>query len=772
MKKFLFKLIFGYLLIGTFFSTTSLYAQRIGLVLSGGGARGIAHIGVIQALEEEGIPIDYVAGTSIGAVVGSLYAMGYSPSEMMTLIKSNEFQEAQSGKIPDKNIYFFKLPIPNPEFVTFNLTIRDTTMSLRRFLPNSLINTNPMNFIFMKLFAQAQAQCNGNFNNLFVPFRCIASDVYNKQELILRSGRLGDAVRASMTFPIVFKPISIDDIVAYDGGIYNNFPVDVMDGDFAPDFIIGCSVADNPKKKNDNNIMGQLEAMIMQKTDYSIPEEKGVMIRFKFKGVSLLDFNRADELYAIGYEKGKEYAAEIKKRTFRRLDPTELTLRRLHYKSKFPELIFESIEVKGGNKSQNQHILRQFRSPSSDGFTCDQVKKDYYKILSDKKISELSPVAEYNSETGKFALTLMADMQKNLNASIGGFITSMNANNIYVGLNYQLLHSYSLDFRVQGQLGRTYNSFLSSVRTDLPTDYPTYLEILYNLHQTKFYESEKLFDTSDQPCFINQSESYTKMEIGLPFRLTGKAVVSIGYGYLFDRYYQSNSLDFQNLPPDNSKYKLAKAGLTLEMNTLNNRMYPNGGHRITVNGYGAIGNEYFKKGVQSNGIGGYFHKNTVSWLQAEIDMENYHVFGSWFSLGTRLNGVISNKRVFSNYTATLLQAPGFTPTPHSRTIFNPEFHSLQYGAAGVIPIVNFTKDFNLRMEAYSFFPFKKVLTNKYGEPYRGNFFNKPVWLVESSLVYNLPFTSISLFGNYYSAPKSSWNFGLNIGFLIRAPKFL
>lgn len=771
MKNCLLK-IFVSLLIGTILSTTTLSAQRVGLVLSGGGARGMAHVGVIQALEDEGIPIDYVAGTSIGAIVGSLYAMGFSPSEMMEFFKSNEFQDAQTGKIPDKNIYFFKLPSATPEFVTFNLAIRDTTLSLRRFLPNSLINTNPMNYIFMKMFAQAQAQCEGNFNNLFVPFRCIAADIYNKQELVLSSGQLGDAVRASMTFPVFFKPISLGDIVAYDGGIYNNFPVDVVERDFAPDYIIGCSVADNPKKKEEDNIVNQLEAMIMQKTDYSISEGKGVMIRFKFKGISLLDFDRADELYSVGYEKGKQYAAEIKKSVSRRVDPTELRLRRLHYKSQLPELIFESIEVKGGSKAQNQHILRQFHSPSPEGFTCDQVKKDFYKILSDKKIRELSPVSVYNPHTGRFSLILTADMQKNLNASIGGFITSMNANSIYLGLNYQLLHSYSLDFRVQGQLGRTYNAFLSAARTDLPTDYPTYLEILYCLQQTKFYESEKIFDTSDQPFFFNQSESYSKLELGLPFWLTGKAVVSLGYGFLLDKYYQSNSLDFQNLPPDNSKYKLGKASLTLEVNTLNNRMYPNKGNRITVNGYGALGNEYFRKGVGPNNIGNYFDKKTISWIQAELDMENYHEIGPWVSLGTRLNGVFSNKRVYYNYTATMLQAPGFTPTPHSRTIFNPEFHALQYGAIGFIPIVNFTKDFNLRIEGYSFFPFQKVRINENGIPYRGKFFNKPAWLAEASLIYNLPFTSISLFGNYYNAPKASWNFGLNIGFLIRSPKFL
>lgn len=773
------KIINGSFFIGLLFLLTGLLysfqlpAQRIGLVLSGGGARGIAHIGVIQALEENGIPIDYITGTSIGAVVGSLYAMGYTPAEMMELIKSAEFQEAQTGKIPDKNIYFFKLPIPNPEFITFNLAIKDSALSIRKLLPNSLINTNPMNFTFMKLFAQAQAMCNGNFDDLFIPFRCIASDVYNKQELVLGKGELGNAVRASMTFPIVFGPITINDVMAYDGGIYNNFPVDIMENAFAPDFIIGCSVADNPRKTHLNeNIMSQLEAIVMQKTDYNIPEEKGELIKFKFKGVSLLEFDRADELFAVGYEKGKEYAEKIKKRTTRRISPIELNLRRLQYKSTLPDLVFESIEVNGGNKAQNQHILRQFGKSSPEGFTAKEVKKDYYKILSDKKISLLTPTATYNPNSDKFALSLMAHMQKNLNVSLGGFITSMNANSIYLGLNYQLLHSYSLDFRAQGQLGRTYNSFLTSVRTDLPTDYPMYFEGLYNLHQVKFYESEKLFDTSDQPCFINQSESYTKMLLGFPFRTTGKAIVSLGYGFLYDRYYQSNSADFQNSAPDISKYKLLKGGLLLEMNTLNAKMYSFLGHRFTIEAYGAFGKEFFRKGNPPTSYMGRLRSDNISWMQAELDMESYYTVNSWFTLGSRLNGVFSTKKAAYNYTATLLQAPAFTPTPHSRTIFNPYFHALQYGAVGLMPIIKFTKDFNLRTEGYCFVPFKKIETNKYGEVISGKLFSKPGWLIETTFVYALPFTSIGLFGNYYNVPKSSWNFGLNIGFLIRSPKFL
>ena len=159
-------------------------------------------------------------------------------------------------------------------------------------LPTSMVNPIQMNLVFVELFARATAACGGNFNKLFVPFRCIASDVYNKKPLVLSKGDLGDAVRASMSFPFVFKPIEIDSTLAYDGGIYNNFPTDVMREDFHPDVIIGSVVAANPGKPKENDLMSQLENMIMQKTDYSIPDSLGIVMTFKYDDVNLLDFDR------------------------------------------------------------------------------------------------------------------------------------------------------------------------------------------------------------------------------------------------------------------------------------------------------------------------------------------------------------------------------------------------------------------------------------------------------------------------------------------------
>ena len=172
------------------FCLPELKAQTVGLVLSGGGAKGAAHLGVIKALEENNIPIDYVAGTSIGAIVGSLYAMGYTADEMLELMLSDEFGYWQKGTVEDEYVYYFKKPDDTPDFMHFSIDFSDSMQIRTNLLPQSIINPIQMNQAFMALYAQSTAKSGWNFDHLFVPFRCISSDVYNKKAIIWRNGDL------------------------------------------------------------------------------------------------------------------------------------------------------------------------------------------------------------------------------------------------------------------------------------------------------------------------------------------------------------------------------------------------------------------------------------------------------------------------------------------------------------------------------------------------------------------------------------------------------
>lgn len=744
-----------------------LQAQTVGLVLSGGGAKGIAHIGIIKALEENNVPIDYVAGTSMGAIVGAWYAMGYTPDEMLDLILSEDFNLWSRGIFDKRYVYYFKKPDPTPEIVTFNVALQDSTKFEPHFLPNSLINPFPMNYAFMSIFAPYSAQCEGNFDNLFVPFRAVASDVYHKREVILRNGDLGDAVRASMSFPFVFKPIEIDSVLVYDGGIYNNFPVDVMKSDFNPDIIIGSIVAAKLDKPKEDDLMNQIENMVMQKSDYTLDPEDGILMRFNLSDVGLLDFPKARQIAKIGYDRTIAMMDSIKSRIPRELSQDTRQLQRMVFKSKTPDLVFDKVSVEGGNHQQREYIRRQF--DSDEPFSDEQAKAAYYKTISDGKISDLIPHARYDKESGMFNLDIKAKVHDQLAIGMGGFISSTSSNQIYIGAHYRTVSLNSLDLDLGGQIGQSYTSGMLSARFDLKTVIPMYLKLQAVASKQKFYQNETLFYSDRMPSFITQSEQYVKLRLGLPFLTGSKAVVSVGYGSMNDKYYQSNTVDFSKNEQDRSRYNLLVASMKFDQNNLNNYMYPTSGTDCSVLGLLAYGKERFKpynSNLQPHS------KQTLSWLQIEGNIHTYFPLGNKFVLGVRGKAVVSSKGLLSNYTSTLIQAPAFTPTPHSKTIFNSAFRSTQYLAAGVIPIWKIMNNLQFRNEFYVFAPFRQIYEGENMVPYYGKAFTKYHFMGESSLVLDLSFASISLYANYYDYPARNWNFGINIGLLVFSPKFL
>ncbi|MDB5020614.1 MAG: patatin, partial [Pedobacter sp.] len=219
------------LLLLVFYNISTVHAQKIGLVLSGGGAKGLAHIGTLKALEENHIPIDYITGTSMGGVVGAMYAAGYTPAEIEHIALSKDFQDWVNGRYTSDYTFFFQKNSPNPAMLTAKLSI-DT--SLRLSFRSNLVNDIPLNFALLELFSQASAISKDNFDNLFVPYRCMVSDVLSQTSITVKNGSLAEAVRATLTVPFVYRPIRLDGKYVFDGGIYNNFPADVMLKDFKP----------------------------------------------------------------------------------------------------------------------------------------------------------------------------------------------------------------------------------------------------------------------------------------------------------------------------------------------------------------------------------------------------------------------------------------------------------------------------------------------------------------------------------------------------------
>lgn len=745
-------------------------AQKVGLVLSGGGAKGMTHIGIIRALEENNIPIDYITGTSMGAIIGSLYAMGYSPDDMEALLRSEDFKRWYSGQVEPKYGYYFKQNRPTPEFFNIRFSFKDSLHIKLQILPTSMVNPIQMNLVFVELFARATAACNGDFNRLFVPFRCIASDVYNKRPLIMRKGDLGDAVRASMSFPFVFKPIEIDSVLAYDGGIYNNFPTDIMREDFRPGVIIGSVVAANPSKPKENDLMSQLENMIMQKTDYTLPDSLGIIMTFKYDDVSLLDFDRLQELHDIGYNRTISLMDSIKGRIHRRVNAENVRLRRLVYRSNLPQFRFRDIYIEGANPQQQAYIKKEFHDEDHEVFTYEDLKRGYFRLLSDNMISEIIPHAVYDTESDLYSLHLKVKMEDNFSVRMGGSVSTTSSNQIYLGLGYQNLNYYSKEITLDGQIGKVYNNAQLMAKIDLPTRIPTSYRLIASLSTFDYYKKDKLFSKNDKPSFNSKDERFVKLMVALPFLANKRAEISIGYGKLQDNYFQSSVINFDKDRSDKSTYNLLGGAIGFYGSTLNARQYATKGYFEKLVAQVFSGKERFIPGNPTETS--VTTKDRQSWLQISYMKYAYHTMSPKFTLGWMAEMLYSSKNFSENYTATMLQAADFSPTPHSKLMYNEAFRANQFLAAGVKPIFVLNDMFQFRSEFYGFMPIFPIKKNALNKAYYGKAFSRFEYMGEISVICQLPFGAISAYVNHYSSPKREWNVGLSIGWQLFNYRFI
>ena len=745
-------------------------AQKVGLVLSGGGAKGMTHIGIIRALEENNIPIDYITGTSMGAIIGSLYAMGYSPDDMEALLRSEDFKRWYSGQVEPKYGYYFKQNRPTPEFFNIRFSFKDSLHIKPQILPTSMVNPIQMNLVFVELFARATAACSGDFNRLFVPFRCIASDVYNKKPLIMRRGDLGDAVRASMSFPFVFKPIEIDSVLAYDGGIYNNFPTDIMREDFKPEVIIGSVVAANPGKPKENDLMSQLENMIMQKTDYTLPDSLGIIMTFKYDDVSLLDFDRLQELHDIGYNRTISLMDSIKGRIHRRVSAENVRLRRLVYRSNLPQFRFRDIYIEGANPQQQAYIKKEFHDEDHEVFTYEDLKRGYFRLLSDNMISEIIPHAVYDSENDLYSLHLKVKMEDNFSVRMGGSVSTTSSNQIYLGLGYQDLNYYSKEITLDGQIGKVYNNAQLMAKIDLPTRIPTSYRLIASLSTFDYYKKDKLFSKNDKPSFNSKDERFVKLMVALPFLANKRAEISIGYGKLQDNYFQSSVINFDKDRSDRSTYNLLGGAIGFYGSTLNARQYATKGYFEKLVAQVFSGKEKFVPGNPTETS--VTTKERQSWLQISYMKYAYHTMSPKFTLGWMAEMLYSSKNFSENYTATMLQAADFSPTPHSKLMYNEAFRANQFLAAGIKPIFVFNDMFQFRSEFYGFVPIFPIKKNALNKAYYGKAFSRFEYIGEISVICQLPFGAISAYVNHYSSPKKEWNVGLTLGWQLFNYRFI
>ena len=744
-------------------------AQKVGLVLSGGGATGMSHIGVLKALEQHHIPIDYIAGTSMGAVISALYASGYSPEEIEKLVESERFRKMAEGGLEDEHLYFFKQKEHDPSLITVRFNVDSI---LQTSIPTNVISPVALDFQLLELFMGPAAEAQYNFDSLFIPYRCVASDIAAKQEVVFRNGRLTEAVRASMSYPFYIKPIKVNGKLMFDGGLYNNFPTDVMYNDFFPDIIIGSNVSDKLESPDSDNLISQVMNMLLRQRDFSMMCENGILIEPK-PDVATFDFSGRSVAIDAGFDATMLKMDSIQLLIDRRSNPDSLAERRAAYRRSLPELVVDKVEITGLNRIQTSYVRRILQKRNSV-LTVDELKPKYFRMFADDKIQFTYPRANFNESTGYYDLHIEVNKERDIIVDFGGNFSSRPINTGYVGLKYQFLGQTGMTLQTNSYFGRFYGSVHASARFDFPTKLQFYIEPEYTRNRWDYFRSQATFFEDVKPSFLVKYENFGGIKVGMPVKNKGRLKADFKVINLRNEYYQTDNFTSVDTA-DVTSFRGQTVGLLYERSTLNRTQYSNEGTSLTLSSRYVFGREETLHGstkpesepLVSIDVG-------HDWWQFRLTYENYFAkLGKHMTLGFHTEGVYTNMPFFSNYTATILAAPAFRPIPENLTLFQEQFRAHAYATVGLRDVISITKNIDVRLEGYAFQPYETILTNEsnsasYSTPISNRYF-----IGSSALVIHSPLGPVSFSVNYYDFNKEEpWSVLFNFGYLIHNRKAL
>lgn len=350
------------------------HRPKVGVVLCGGGAKGFAQIRILKAIDEAGIPIDYIGGTSIGSIMGALYAVGYDPDMMEKLVREQDWSRVIYDRVP--RIY---QPVEQKMYERQYLATFPI-MNKKVKVKSSLVDGVYVNLLMSRLMLPASNI--HDFNKLSVPFFCIATDVEHACQYEMTKGNLARSVRASMSIPFFFKPVVMDNKLLIDGGMVNNFPVRNMKQHGA-DIIIGIDLEDAtiPASEIDNSI-GLLESMMnLSSLDESLWARANcnIYIRPDLHGRNMLSFNDFDSIIQFGEDAAKKYTDRFEKlaKFLQDIEPYEIN--RPHVQP-VDTLNVANIKVEGIADNHKDAVVREFGKTFPMKMSVDYIKEVVLKL--------------------------------------------------------------------------------------------------------------------------------------------------------------------------------------------------------------------------------------------------------------------------------------------------------------------------------------------------------------------------------------------------------
>jgi len=761
MTHFFPRFLLALLLASSFFSAN---AQQVGLVLSGGGAKGLAHVGVLRQLEKNHIPIDYIVGTSMGAVIGGMYAAGYSPDEIEQIVLSPEFQNWTSGKPLENKTFNFLTAEPSPSALRLGIAI-DSSLQAR--VSTNLVNDLNLNLALARLLAPASASAQYDFDKLFVPFRCMASEVFTRQVVEQKKGSLSDAIRNSMSFPLAFRPIrNLDGKYYYDGAVYDNFPTNTMKKDFAPDVIIGVNVGDVAMKKypkNDDALLGSTVAFLGTSVADTLSVGKnGIYIQPSLEGLGVGDFDRVKDFIAKGDTAARRSMDLIKQRIGRRVDSVTLQTRRLAFQGLAPKPRFVEVRVNGLRDDQNAYAARFFRRSGRE-YSLDDLEEGYYRLSSDDYFKNIYPRIRYDEKQKGYVFSVDAQRNNNVAVEVGFVLSNRPIDNLYLGVEYRYLRRLLYTAAASVSLGRFYNSAQGSFRINVPGQVPFYVEPTLTYNQWNYQNTGGLLGRDVLSTQVRQQDTKVGAQFGVSPNYRSRVVLDAGAFTTRDNYTNSALINSADVL-DKTVFSGGTAALQFTRNTLNRKQYATAGLRVVATARVVTGSATYSPGSTSVIAPNSQHHQ---WVQLRATAEKYfklkkerHAWGYFAEL------TASGQGTFSNYRSSQTTAPVFAPLPDSRTLFLDAYRSARYVAAGLRYTRPVLGKLEWRSEVYVHVNAQPLVQNDLQEAVRKEGVDRPRLTVSTGLIFQTPVGPLAVHGRYYDDAAERFGIYGHLGFIL------
>ena len=344
---------------------------RIGLVLSGGGARGIAHIGVLKVLENMRVPIDCIAGTSMGAIVGGLYAAGASPADLEKLVTSIPWNEAFTDKQSADKLSFRRKEDSQAYKIDLNLGIRDGNLVTSK----GLVQGQNLNLLLKEMLLHTSGS--NDFDKLHIPFRAVAADIETGQAVVIGAGDLSEAIRASMSIPGIFAPMEIKGKMLVDGGIANNLPVDVvrsMGADILIIVDIGTPLRTRAGLTSPTSITAQVMTILIQRnvqTQLQSLKPEDILIQPQLGNLGTTDFSKTSEAISIGQDTAKKYTDRLARLSVSPENFQIYLARQRQHPMELPKIDYVKVEIKSQTIPAGAQIMTVTKGKNADDINLD-----------------------------------------------------------------------------------------------------------------------------------------------------------------------------------------------------------------------------------------------------------------------------------------------------------------------------------------------------------------------------------------------------------------